>query len=1036
MSTQPESRRETRKTVTVVFVDVTGSTALGERLDPERVRRLMRDYFNATREVLERHGGTVEKFIGDAVMAVFGVPVVHEDDALRAVRAALEMRDRVRVLNEQLEVEHGETIEIRTGVNTGEVVAEETADPQSFVVGDAINVAARLEQAADPGEILLGSATYRLVRDAVRVEEVEPKELKGKSAPVSAYRLLELVAGPEPIARRLDSPMVGRERELQALRQALERAAAESSLQLFTILGSAGVGKSRLVHELVSVAGDHQVLRGRCLPYGEGVTYLPLADPIRSAAGIGEGDEPEAALDKLSELVGAEPEGAVISGLVAQILRLSDETAPQEELFWGVRRLLEVLARRGPLILVLDDIHWAEPTLLDLIEHLADWSRDAPILLVCSARPDLLEARPTWGGGKLNATSILLEPLPDDASAQLIDNLVGADTLAGAARRAITAAAEGNPLFVEEMLGVLVDDGVLRRVDGRWEARGDVDRVSVPPTIQALLAARLDRLEARDREVAEIGAVVGRVFDRTAVEGVIADDARADVRPRLMSLVRKDLLRPDRSSLAGGEAYRFRHVLIRDAAYDGLPKEQRARLHELIADWLQASSADRTVEFEEIAGYHLEQAYRYRSELRTIGPEDIAIARRAADLIATAARRAIARVDIPATVNLLTRATSLLPDDDPLRVRLLAELGAALAEVDDERAQATIREALALADAGGDDRLRAHVVVLGLLHGVLDHASLGYEDRQTAQEREAERALLVFEAAEDHLGLSRALRLRGDAASGRGRIADEEVAIEAALRHARAAGDAREQAECVLELSFVLTMGPTPVEDGIRRCVEEIAAYPGDRSIEGWMSHALAHLRARRAEFDEALELAERCRSVLLETGQLYTHALLAEVVADIHLLAGRPDPAIDVLAEAFETSDRLGKPSALLAAFLARVLCAAGRYEEAEAIAGRALDGAAWMAAIAKGQLARVRARAGQLDEAERLAREAVSWFDSTDWIHMHGDRLMDLADVLEVLGRTDEAREAAAEALELYYQKGDRVSAERAEALVRRLS
>jgi len=297
MSTQPESRRETRKTVTVVFVDVTGSTALGERLDPERVRRLMRDYFNATREVLERHGGTVEKFIGDAVMAVFGVPVVHEDDALRAVRAALEMRDRVRVLNEQLEVEHGETIEIRTGVNTGEVVAEETADPQSFVVGDAINVAARLEQAADPGEILLGSATYRLVRDAVRVEEVEPKELKGKSAPVSAYRLLELVAGPEPIARRLDSPMVGRERELQALRQALERAAAESSLQLFTILGSAGVGKSRLVHELVSVAGDHQVLRGRCLPYGEGVTYLPLADPIRSAAGIGEGDEPEAALD-------------------------------------------------------------------------------------------------------------------------------------------------------------------------------------------------------------------------------------------------------------------------------------------------------------------------------------------------------------------------------------------------------------------------------------------------------------------------------------------------------------------------------------------------------------------------------------------------------------------------------------------------------------------------------------------------------------------------------------------------------------------
>ncbi len=580
--------QEQRKTVTVLFCDVTGSTSLGESTDPEALRAVLARYFERMKGIVESHGGTVEKFIGDAVMAVFGVPVLHEDDALRAVRAAVEMRDALPELG----------VQARIGVSTGEVV---TGTEERLATGDAVNVAARLEQAAQPGEVLLGAETFSLVRDAVDVEALEPLVLKGKSEPVPTYRLLALRAGVE---RRLDAPMVGREREQRMLADAWERAGSERACQLFTILGAAGVGKSRLAAEFLGSLDGATVLRGRCLSYGEGITYWPVVEVVKQLLGPDAGE----ALSLL------ELDDEVTEAVLALLGEADIPTTPPETA-WAVRKLLEAHAWRSPLVVVLDDIHWGEPTFLDLIEHIADLSRDAPILLLCMARPELLDKRPGWGGGKLNATTVLLEALPPADTERLIENLLGGALLDEGLRIRIRDAADGNPLFVEEMLALV-------------QASGNGE-VTVPPTIQALLAARIDQLERPERDVLERGAVEGQVFHRGAVEALGAGESRE----RLSALVRKELVRPERAQLRGDDAYRFRHLLIRDAAYDALPKATRAELHERFADWLTTRGAD-LVEQDEIVGYHLEQAARYKAEL---GRPDTTLAPRASELLGAAA---------------------------------------------------------------------------------------------------------------------------------------------------------------------------------------------------------------------------------------------------------------------------------------------------------------------------------------------------------------------------------------------------------------
>jgi class 3 adenylate cyclase len=520
-----------RKVVTVLFCDVVGSTALGETADPEVTRVLLARYFGRMKEVVERHGGSVEKFIGDAVMAVFGVPQLHEDDALRACRAALEMQEAFPELG----------LQGRIGINTGEVV---TGTEERLATGDPVNVAARLQQAAEPGEVLIGGATLTLVRDAVQEETLEPLELKGKAQPVEAFRLLA-VHEAEP---RRGPRFVGRERELALVHEAWERALSEQRCDLLTIAGEAGVGKSRVVAE--ALAGmQGRVVQGRCLPYGEGITYWPVVETLKQLAALP--SHPDAAAS------------------IRSLLGESEAGTSPEEIAWAYRNLLE---EQAPLIVVFDDIQWGDETFLDLLEYTALLSSDAPILLLCLARTDLVERRPTW------PVAVKLEPLGEGDVDELLPAAISREQ-----RDQIQRASGGNPLFVTELMAMTTGSGGV---------------VAVPPTLQALLAARLDQLEPSEKLLLERGAVEGEIFHRGAVQALAPGETQ--VTSRLASLVRKELIRPDRSRFSDDDAFRFRHVLIRDAAYDGLPKATRATLHEAFASWLEERRG--LVELDDIVG--------------------------------------------------------------------------------------------------------------------------------------------------------------------------------------------------------------------------------------------------------------------------------------------------------------------------------------------------------------------------------------------------------------------------------------------------
>ena len=554
--------REHRKTVTVLFCDVVGSTALGESTDPEALRALLAAVFRPDGGIVERHGGSVEKFIGDAVMAGFGVPVVHEDDALRACRAAVEMRDALPELG----------LRGRIGVMTGEVV---TGTEERMATGDAVNVAARLEQAAQPGEVLVGQPTLALVGEAAEVEPVEPLELRGKAEPVRAYRLLRVGDAPE---RQHGELFVGRERELALLRDAWERAQAGRSCELVTVVGDAGVGKSRLAAEFLTSI-EATIVRGRCLPYGEGITYWPVVEVLKQ-------------LDLL-------PPEAAAAASIRSLLGETEAATSADEIAWAFRKTLEQAAAERPLVVLFDDIQWGEQTFRDLIEHVALLSSGAAILLLCIARPELAERHPAW------PVTLRLEPLATDDVEELI-----AERVPEQLRERIARAAGGNPLFIEEMLALA------------GEAEGEV---AVPPTLQALLAARIDQLETAERSVLERGAVEGEIFHRGAVQALGLDETQ--VTPRLAALVRRELIKPDRPLLQGEDGFRFRHLLIRDAVYGALPKATRADLHERFAGWLEEHGSE-LVELNEILGYHLEIACNYRAELGMSRNDELAMVAR------------------------------------------------------------------------------------------------------------------------------------------------------------------------------------------------------------------------------------------------------------------------------------------------------------------------------------------------------------------------------------------------------------------------
>ena len=601
--------RETRKTVTVLFADISGSTELGERLDPESLRTLLGRHFASARATLELHGGTVEKFIGDAVMAVFGVPLSHEDDALRAVKAALALQAGVASINDDTAVPA--RLKVRVGVNTGEVVTGSAAG-ETLVTGDTVNTAARLEQSAEPGEVLIGHATYELVRDAVSAEPASGMRLKGKSAPVDAYRLFGLVSD-EGHRRNVQAPMVGRSAELASLTEAWLAIGKGHGAVLVTVLASAGVGKSRLIRELASrLSPEARVARGRCLSYGNGITYWPVREVIHGLAGIDVSDSVAAAREKLSALTPATDPPEVVDGVAAAI-GLETHALRQEEVFWAIRRWLEAVAEVSPLLLLFEDLHWAEDSMLDLLEYIVEMAT-RPILIVATARPELLATRIGWGGNP-SSRLLRLESLGGGVAAELLAMQPGAVAIPPDYQQQVLDAADGNPLYIEEMVGMLRERGLLHEANANGRPGGELKAIEVPPTIQALLAARLDQLPQEERTVAEHGAVIGRSFEAAALVEMGPDDMRADLARRLMGLVRKELLRPERSELSDGDAFRFRHILIRDAAYSALAKSERASLHERFARWLEHAAKDRVTEFEEVIGFHLEQAAAYRHEL-------------------------------------------------------------------------------------------------------------------------------------------------------------------------------------------------------------------------------------------------------------------------------------------------------------------------------------------------------------------------------------------------------------------------------------
>ena len=595
-----------------------------------------------------------------------------------------------------------------------------------------------------------------------------------------AYRLGQVDPGAPGHARRQDAPIVGREPELRLFAWVYERVVATASSHLLTVLGPAGVGKTRLVTEAVAGLAGATVLRGRCLSYGEGITYWPVAEIVRQAAGIADTDPPAEATARLRRLLDASdgrPEIGTaerVAARIAQLIGLDAAPAPAEEAAWAFRRLLELLAGRGPLVVVLDDLHWAEPGLLDLVEHVADYGRGAPILLVAMARPEFLEDRPGWAGGKLNATTLLLEPLGDAEATQLLAALAGPVTLPEAATGPITRAAGGNPLFLEELLAALVEEGRLRRRDGQWVA-ADLADLGIPPSIQALLTARLDRLEEPERAVLERAAVAGQVFDQSAVVALSPPSVRAQVPARLQALVRRELLRPVPARLAGDQGFQFRHLLLRDATYDSIPKQARAELHELFAVWGERTAGARLREIEEIIGYHLEQAWRYRVELGIADERNQRLAGAAARRLGSAGRRALGRGDLPAASKLLERAVGLLPAGDPGGLELLVELADVLVATGEfARAEAVLGQVAAAAADRGDERLAAHASVARLRMEVGVASDL---DADAVQRRDP--------AGHRHLR-----RVRGPAGPGQGLGAAGRPRVPA-LPHRRGRGGRR-----------------------------------------------------------------------------------------------------------------------------------------------------------------------------------------------------------------------------------------------------
>jgi DNA-binding SARP family transcriptional activator len=975
-----------RKTVTVLACDLASSTGLTETLDPEVLHELLARYAAAASKIVSAYGGAVESVAGDAVTAVFGVPALHEDDALRALRAAVDLRAGVAALGGEL----GLPVQARLGIGTGEVVAGPAGPGDGLVAGAAVTSAGQLVRQASPGEILLGEATRRLVSNAVRVERQGDRERRDEP-----WRLLELVSDAPAFARRVETPLAGRRAELAQLRESFARAVREREVRLVTVLGPPGIGKTRLARELAAAISKRAtVLVGRCLSYGEGITFWPLREILPQA-----------------------PEGPLRTRLTALLddgdRSRSTAVATTSEIFLATRLLLESVARERPLLVVLEDLHWADPTFLDLVEHLAARAADTPMLLLCLARDELLELRDHWGGGIEGVSSIVLEPLTEDEVAALLDALGASPHV----RTRVKEVAEGNPLFAEQMLAWLEEGG------------GVEDEPSLPPTIQALLAARLDRLGPGEAAVLQRAAVIGRDFEAETVRELVPGDAQPFVPRHLETLARKGLLEPVTAQRPARAGFRFVHALVQEAAYRMVPKRLRAELHERFADRLGAAASD------EIVGHHLEQAHRCLEELGPPTERSRQLSERAAERLAASGRRAFARGDMPAAASLLERAAALLPSDDRRRLSILPSLGRVLFEQGRlERAEDVLSTAIDSARAAGELGVAADASVARTFLRLHTDPHSSHEGARF----ELEGPIRVFEELDDQGGLARALGLLGILRlwDGRAETAIEE--LERAVRHARAANDRAQAVESLRYLLVAVFWGPTPVPAALERVEEVARTAAGDARLNVTALQVRAHLLAMRGRFDEARDLIGAARTAAQELGlELVVAASVRRSACEIELLAGDPLAAERAIRPGYEALERMEAWTHLPSVVpgFADALYAQRRFADALPlieVAARSIVGEDVEAQVGLRRVrAKLLARQGEIRAAERLAREATDLAARTDSLNMRAQAAADLAEVLGLAGRPRQAAEAREQAARLHELKGNLAAAGRLRAL-----
>lgn len=972
-----------RKTATVLVVRLAAAGAT----DPERARSLIAAARGDVERVVAQHGGMFVSGLAGEVVGIFGVPVTKEDDALRAVRAAHELRAAVAT------IESGE-LTVRIGLDTGEVVADAPND----VFGEPLGEAVAFALVAANGDVLLSDATRRLAAEAIRIEPA----LDG-----AAWRLVDLI-DEAPGIRRSATPMVSREQELSAAQATFALAVASGEPRVLTVVGDAGIGKSRLAAELVHKLGDQAtVLSGHCLSYGEGAAFWPIREALAEAA---RGDTRDAVRGLLDDSDDAE----LVADVVSAVLGLAPGETGGEQVPWAFRRLLEQLARQRPVVLVIEDSHWAEEPLLDLVDYLIDWLT-APVLILCLGRPELLELRPAWGGGRVRVSSLVLAPLDDEASSLLLAHQLGERSLSIAERARILQAAEGNPLFVEQLLAMAAENPW-------WDHERDI-----PATVQSLLAARLDRLGPGERAFIERAAVIGREFWPGAVLELLPEAARPSAAQHLRTLVRRGLIQPDRSSLAGEDQLRFHHILIRDVAYRSTPKALRSELHEQFAGWV----SQRGEGFDEFLGFHLEQAVQYRRELGRPDDDTRPLASRAGEHLAIAGRRALSRGDPNAGARLLTRSADQFGFSGERRPDVLLELGSALSESGDFRgAEGVLQTSLQQARAAGAESTSARVLIELSYQRALVDPSAGVDGMLDV----AERAIEVFERERDDGGLARAWMHVAEVHWTRSRCAEMEQVLERALTHAERAGERRQRSRILGDLARATVIGPRSVGDGIDRCNRILERADDDVPLRAVAETMLAVLEAMSGRFDDARERWQSSMGRLEAVGLSVTVAILQMYRVFVELLAGTPGRATQSVTEAYAVLERTGERRRLAttAALLGRLLYAQSSFEESDRYSRIAEEGASRDDVVTqvlwRGTRGKLLARGGEPSAGDELVSSAVTMAAETDFLMLHGDVLCDRAEVLAAAGAPVPAAADLERAIALYERKGNAVSADAA--------